>query len=393
MLAKRPLTDRGIAALKPPAKGKRMLVWDALVPGLAVRVTDTGARSFVLVARYPGSVNPAARTIAKVGAIPLAEARRQAQTWLGALRAGFDPAKPPGPEGPSPQDTFGAIAEEFLGRDGGRLRSVDWIRTTLTRLVLPDLGPRPITSIRRTDVVRLLDRIEDQSGPVMANRTLAMIRRVMNWYATRADDFRTPIVRGMARAEVARDRVLSDDELRAIWRASGEAGTFGAYIWFLLLTAARRNEARMMTWSEIVDGVWTLPASRNKSGVELVRPLSGAAQALLAGMPRVGEFVFSTARGGPLELIHAKAALVGASGTGGWTLHDLRRTARSLMSRASVPSDHAERCLGHVIGGVRGVYDRHAYRDEMLLAYEKLATLIGQIVDPRENVIAIRGQR
>jgi integrase len=195
----------------------------------------------------------------------------------------------------------------------------------------------------------------------------------------------------MARTEAARDRVLSDDELRAIWRA-GKAGVFGVYIRFLLLTAARRNEARLMTWSEIADGVWTLPASRNKTGLELVRPLSGAAQALITGVPRVGQFVFSTGRGGPLELIHAKAALVQASETQDWTLHDLRRTARSLMSRAGVPSDHAERCLGHVIGGVRGVYDRHAYRDEMLMAYEKLSALIAGIVDPKENVIAIWGR-
>jgi integrase len=87
-----------------------------------------------------------------------------------------------------------------------------------------------------------------------------------------------------------------------------------------------------------------------------------------------------------------KAALNCASGVTGWTLHDLRRTARSLMSRAGVPSDHAERCLGHVIGGVRGVYDRHQYREEMLLAYEKLAALIAGIVDPQPNVVAIRGQ-
>ena len=86
-----------------------------------------------------------------------------------------------------------------------------------------------------------------------------------------------------------------------------------------------------------------------------------------------------------------KAALNYASGVSGWTLHDLRRTARSLMSRAGVPSDHAERCLGHVIGGVRGVYDRHQYREEMLLAYEKLAALIAQIIEPRPNVVAIRG--
>jgi integrase len=92
-------------------------------------------------------------------------------------------------------------------------------------------------------------------------------------------------------------------------------------------------------------------------------------------------------------LSQLKAALDYASGTSGWTLHDLRRTARSLMSRAGVPSDHAERCLGHVIGGVRGVYDRHAYRDEMAVAYERLAALIAGVVDPQENVVPLRGGR
>ena len=138
-----------------------------------------------------------------------------------------------------------------------------------------------------------------------------------------------------------------------------------------------------------------LPASRNKTGVELVRPLSGAAQATLAELPRVCEFVFTrNGRGAIGGLSQPKAQLDYASGTSGWTLHDLRRTARSLMSRAGVPADHAERCLGHVIGGVRGVYDRHGYREEMLLAYEKLAGLIGRIVDPQDRVVPmVGGQR
>jgi integrase len=195
--------------------------------------------------------------------------------------------------------------------------------------------------------------------------------------------------------EVARDRVLSDEEIRAVWSAAvGVPPVFCAFIRFLLLTAARRNEAAQMRWAELAGGDWTLPASRNKTGQELVRPLSQAAQAILADLPKEGEFVFSRngkdAMGGISKM---KAELDYTSRTSGWTLHDLRRTARSLMSRAGVPSDHAERCMGHVIGGVRGVYDRHAYREEMLLAYEKLATLVAQIVDPQPNVVAIRGQR
>src|SRR5262249_58574581 len=101
------------------------------------------------------------------------------------------------------------------------------------RLVFPTLGARPIDDIGRSDIVRLLDKIEDASGPVMADRTLAYLRKVLNWHATRSDTFRSPIVRGMARtkpAERARDRILTDAEIRAIWRATERPGPFSSLV-------------------------------------------------------------------------------------------------------------------------------------------------------------------
>jgi integrase len=384
MLAKKPLTPRLIDALKPPRK----LVWDATVPGFAVRVTDNGAKTFVLVGRF-SSRNPTARAIGKVGALSLEDARAKAREWIALVAKGIDPAQA---QRDAQRDTLAAICEEYLARRGRELRSIDLIRSMLTRLVLPYLGPRPIADIRRSDIVRLLDRIEDESGPVAANRTCALLGTVMNWYAGRTDDYSSPIIRGMARRrEVARDRVLTDEELRAVWSAPASEPVYSAYIRFLLLTGARRNEVAKLRWSEIADGEWRLPAQRNKTGLELVRPLSQAALAILGGLPRSGEFVFSRTGATALSgLSRFKIELDRASGTEGWVIHDLRRTARSLMSRAGVSSDHAERCLGHVIGGVRGVYDRHLFREEMLLAYEKLAALIAQIVDPKPNVVAIR---
>jgi integrase len=136
---------------------------------------------------------------------------------------------------------------------------------------------------------------------------------------------------------------------------------------------------------------WILPASRNKTKVDLVRPLSKAAQAILDEQPSIGAFVFS--RGGRHALSGVstlKKDFDAKSGVTGWSLHDLRRTARSLMSRAGVNSDHAERCLGHVIPGVRGIYDRHQYQKEMLAAYEALAAQIERIVHPVENVVTLR---
>ena len=134
MQAKKPLTDRAISALPAAEKGKRRLVWDALVPGLAVRVTDKGQRSFVLVTRYPGSQNPAPRTLGKVGAISLAVARPTAQSWLSQVAQGIDPANA---NEWHARGTLQAICTDYLARDGAKLRSLEVYRATLERLVCP----------------------------------------------------------------------------------------------------------------------------------------------------------------------------------------------------------------------------------------------------------------
>jgi integrase len=387
MLAKRPLTDRGIAALKSAPPGKRKLYWDAVVPGLAVRVTDTGVKAFVLVKRFPGNPNPTARSIGKVGAVTLEAARTQAREWLAQVGAGRDPAREAEAR---KRDTLRAVCEEWWQRKAQGFRSASAQRSRLERLVYPTLGSIAIREVRKSDIVRLHDRVTDENGPVAANRVVELLTAILNWHATRSDNFRSPIVRGMTTAEVARDRILNDDELCAIWRATEGGNGFAGLIRFLLLTAARRGEAAEMQWSEIAEGVWTLPALRNKVGQELVRPLSKAALAVLEAQSRTGDFVFNGHR--PLvAFTPLKARLDAASGTTGWVLHDIRRTSRSLMSRAGVSSDIAEQCLGHVLGGVRGVYDRYKYLDEKRVAYEKLAALISGIVDPQPNVVSIRG--
>jgi len=200
-----------------------------------------------------------------------------------------------------------------------------------------------------------------------------------------------PIVRGMARTkstERARKRILSDEELRKVWNAEG---ALGPLVCFILLTSARRTEAAEMTWDELEGTEWTLPAERNKTKVDLVRPLSVAAMEVLIAAKMQndnGPFVFKKG-----SLSTFKKSFDEACGVSGWTLHDCRRTARSLMSRAGVSSDVAERCLGHVIPGVRGVYDRHEYREEKRLAFEALASLVGRIVHTQENVLPLRGSQ
>jgi integrase len=153
-------------------------------------------------------------------------------------------------------------------------------------------------------------------------------------------------------------------------------------------------EAARMSRAELDGDVWTIPQARYKTGLELVIPLSPAAAAVLSKVPKIGKgkLVFTTDGRRPLGgFSKFKGDFDKACGVTGWTLHDLRRTARSIMSRAGVPSDHAERALGHVIGGVRGTYDKHQYHDEKRRAFEALAAQIECIVTPQENVVPLRG--
>jgi integrase len=193
-------------------------------------------------------------------------------------------------------------------------------------------------------------------------------------------------------SETARQRILTDDEICKVWIDG--AGPFLALIKFLLLTGARRDEAAMLTWDEVKDGVWELPAARNKAKLPLARPLSSLALAVLKSQRRDdgSRYVFSNdGRTAFQDFSRSKKKLDEAIGTSGWVIHDLRRTARSLMSRAGVNDHHAERCLGHVIGGVKGVYDRHHYQPEMKHAYDALAALIERIVNPpKGNVTTLR---
>src|SRR5262249_11891851 len=192
----------------------------------------------------------------------------------------------------------------------------------------------------------------------------------------------------------ARQRILTDDELRKVW--VNAPGPFPALIKFLLLTGARRDEAARMTWDEVKSGVWELEPSRNKTKLPLCRPLSAAALAVIEPQRRDGSaYVFTNDGKTPFQnFARSKKEFDAATGTSGWVVHDLRRSARSLLSRAQVPERHAEQCLGHVIGGVKGVYDRYSYFHEKRRAYDLLAVLIDRIVNPPEgNVTLLRKKK
>jgi integrase len=282
-------------------------------------------------------------------------------------------------------------------RHVSQLRSGYQIVRAFNVYVRPRIGKIAIYDLKRRDIVEMLDAIEDENGPVMADRVLAHVRKAFNWQAARDDQFSPPIVRGMARtkpAERARTRALSDDEIVSLWVALDSEDVplpFRRIVRVLLLTAQRRNEVGLMRTEEIDGDVWTIPAERYKTGIPNVVPITKEARQWIGG--RSAGFVFSSNGGirafngyskakSQLDQVIARQRRKAKwKLMPGWTLHDLRRTARSLMSRAGVPSEVAEQVLGHKIPGVRGVYDRHTYAAEKRAALEKLAALVKRVVD------------
>jgi integrase len=398
-MPKRELTDRFIAHAKPEPGAVQTDYYDDAYPGLALRVSG---RSKAWTYFFYWSGRRVRWTFGTYPATGLAKAHTLFDEARAALEDGKDPralfAKP---------ETLRSICEEWIEREADGLRTGADRKARLERLVYPTLGDRPIADIRRSEIVRWLDTIEDENGPTAADQALAFVRRVFNWYATRDDDFRSPIVRGMARTkpgERARARILTDDELRTVWKTAEGQGAFGRMVRFLLLTGARRTEAAGMPWAELDGHEWTLPGARNKTKLDLLRPLPKAALAVLGDRPDGATFVFSSDGGATAlsgfsklkadfdEVVTARLreANSEAQPLPNWTLHDLRRTARSLMSRAKVPTDHAERVLGHVIGGIRATYDRHDFRAEKADALEQLARLVEFIVNRRIISVTLR---
>ena len=397
------LSDAGVAGLKPRAK--RYAEPDPELRGHYVRVTPTGAKSYVVIERDPAGKQIWA-TISSTDRMTVAEAREQARTALRRIQAGQ-----PAFETPVKAESFEEVAEQWLKRHvrAKGLRSEGEVTRLIKAHVYPAWEGRAFLGIRRSDVARLLDEVEDDHGARQADYVLAIVSGIMNFYASRVDDYAVPIVRGMRRTnpkERARTRTLSDDEIRALWRAAEGDGAFGAFVRLAVMTGQRRDKVVTMRWADIADdGTWTIPAEAREKGNAVELKLPKAALAIVREQPRLGDnpYVFAAGRGvkgkdpapmsGWSKRKRALDAKIAAElpDMPAWTLHDLRRTARSLMSRAGVLSEHAERVMGHAQPGVQGVYDRHAYFDEKAAALAKLAALIERIAHPSSaQVVSLR---
>jgi integrase len=388
------LTDKGVAALKP--RLQRYAFPDPELRGHYVRVQPSGARAFVTVARAPNG-RQVWHTIGNADALQIEQARDLARAAMRRVKEGKPALEAP----PVQPDSFKAVAENWLKRHvaAKQLRSEREIRRSLEMYVYPRWADRDFINIKRSDVAALLDHIEDEHGSRMADLVLAFVRSIANWFASRDDSYVSPFVRGMRRHQNgARSRILDDDELRAVWRQAEANGQFGCLVRLLLLTGQRLQKVATVKWADVADGVWTIDTADREKGNAGSLALPAQALAIIEAQPRLGDnpYVFAGRGLGCRDFSHSKAAFdAKLPKMPRWTLHDLRRTARSLLSRAGVRPDISERVLGHTIPGIAQVYDRHEYFEEKSTALEKLAALVDGIVNPRDNVLPIqkRGKR
>jgi integrase len=369
------LTDAAVRKAKPQAK--RIEIHDA--GGLYLVLQPSGKRSWAYRYRVEGKGKKL--TLGSYPAINLPEARKKAADAAISVGRGNDPIVERKRQAGS---VLNAVLDEFVRQHVSGLRSATAVAQALDRHVRPSLGNKSIYDLRRSDIAALLTGISETSGPVAADRVLAYISKCFNWQALRDDAFVNPVVRGMAKTkpfERARRRVLDDDEIRKLWSVLEKTGgETERYVKALFLTACRRSEIADVRPREIAGDLLIIPASRYKNKREHVVPLVGNVKQM------IGEGFGSSSNFSKIKRrIDAKLSIPH------WTFHDLRRTARSLMSRARVDADIAERCLGHTIQGVRGIYDRHSFLEEKRAAFEKLAALVETIVNPQDNVVALRG--
>lgn len=383
--------DDRVRKLKPQ-NDKRTTYPDPELPGHYARVTPSGAISYAAVAIDPVTRKQVWHTIGDARVLSVEDARQRARDALTRIRSGQSPK-------PIPQvrpASFEAVAANWLQRHvvAKGLRSEREIRRILRTYVQPAWGTRDFEGINRADVATLLDRIEDENGLRQADAVLRILRGLSNWYASRSHSYLSPFVRGMRRGPAAkRDRTLTDDEIRSVWAACEKAGTYGRLVRLALLLGQRRSALASIRWAEVKDGLWTPSREKRSKGIAQAIALPPMARAIIESQLRIAEnpFVFA-GRGGTHfgGWSKSKAALNALLPTDmpDWTIHDCRRTARTLLSRAGIGSDIAERVLGHTIAGVEGVYDRHTYQAEIGDALLKLEGEIKKILRKRTRSAA-----
>jgi integrase len=423
-MARRALTDRTIKAIKPARAGKRSETWDAIVPSLGVRVTDTGAKSFVLATRYPGSHNPTRRSLGAYGELTLEQARTKARQWLALIQRGIDPAEEEErkrlAEDRKRANSFAAVAEDFIRTKLPSERRGAEVERAIRREFIPAWGKRPVTDITALDVLAIIRPIKERA-PYLAHNTLGYAKRLFSWaidqhvYGLETSPCDRLKPKKIIGERKPRQRVLSDEELFAFWRAASRMPyPYGPLLRMLLLTGQRHSDVAGAPWSEIsLDRAeWIIASGRFKSDTSHLIPLTDDTLAILRALPRFrgGTFVFTTTGGEKptdirgwaksqldarmLQTLRALARKRGDDPNGvklpPFVIHDLRRTMRTRLTQLRIPTEVAEATIGHGKKGLERHYNLYEYADERREALALWARRVRSIVEPAPaNVVAI----
>jgi integrase len=399
---KKRLTDRFLQSVTPPAL-ERDTYGDTEADGLELRVSPRDKHGVVRKAwsiRYHPKGGERKRvTYRSYPSVPLAEARARAREIAAAAARGIDlprqeerqseeehkAAKRPQTVG----DLLDDYVSEYCKTNQRRWQLVERMFEMHVKPAEIDgrpLGQKPLVELRRADLVELLDDLQNAKGlHAQVNRVRSQLVAALNWAIEREYLDTSPASAIKRRKiEASRDRVLSDDELRAIWHSADRlSNPSRSLVKAWILTGQRRDEVRCMTWSEIDLGraLWTLPAARNKGKRDHEIPLSPPMLALLGERPRPGKPVFTMDGLKPYAgQKRLKAILDRQSGVTGWTFHDFRRTASTGMAALHVPQDTIDRVLNHAKRALARTYNRHQYLDEKRRALDAWAERVAFII-------------
>jgi integrase len=450
-MATHKLTDGYVEALA--ADGRDRMIWDTGLPRLGLRVTPAGRRIYlvqyrakpapgipsvtrkVTLGEHDGSLwnvtkaRAAARKIlgaVDAGGDPVADRQARAEGELQAKAASADAAARAAAQAEARErERFEVVVERYVGQAALKAkRSGSEVARLLRQGPAVAWEGRRVGAIRRLDVADLIDTIRERS-PATARLTYAALRGLFTWCIERELVEISPCdyVKAPPRPP-ARDRVLSESELKVIWQGAGALGfPFGPIIKLLMLTGQREAEVAGMGWEEIdlAAATWTIPKERTKNGREHVVDLSIEALEIIEAVPRTGELLFPRRRAPARKHVRdrgeAARPVVGFSAAkrlldgdvkrktkaqlatadlAPWRFHDLRRTAATGMAGMGFPPHVVERVLNHssgVTGGLVGVYQRHEYRAERRAALTAWGARVESTVTGRpvpSNVTALR---
>lgn len=418
------LTVKRLDALKPAPAGTRYEIMDGIVPGMGVRVTDKGQRTFIFVSRFPGSTNPTRRALGEYGTLTLDAAREKARAWHAMIAKGIDPKVQEDAErqaaiaaAAEKRDTsFEKVLERYIRarrRDG--IRKVGEDERDFNRECLPKWKGRAVADIKGADIMEVLESIAERGKRRQALNLAQKIGTFFSWCVDdeiiEASPYRPKKVRTSLGEKAARSRVLTDAELRAFWQATDKLGPVYREVYrILLLTGQRLNDIARASWSEIDLNrrVLTVSKARFKSDRDHTVPLTDEVVALISQLPRWkdcpwlcsldGEHAVTIGHKVKQRLDTAMlAALVEEDPKAElpeWVNHDLRRTVRTRFSALRVQTEVAEAVIGHVKTGLARVYDHYDLLDEKRDALTRwegaLLTTVGAKMTG--NVVPMRGQ-